>query len=155
MSTPEADQCAIRKGLTVSAHTDYEHHGGEVPPSKGFGDAGTVLKPTNHVPGKSGVIPGNAFLEYDVELLRVSIPPPSIQAGTVFEATEEKESFTINEGLPNWPASQARPRPIFAFTARKLPDAGSHPSDFNKGCSDVCSQYMAYITAKLQFPVES
>eukprot|EP00200_Dunaliella_tertiolecta_P002820 CAMPEP_0202344620 /NCGR_PEP_ID=MMETSP1126-20121109/4222_1 /ASSEMBLY_ACC=CAM_ASM_000457 /TAXON_ID=3047 /ORGANISM="Dunaliella tertiolecta, Strain CCMP1320" /LENGTH=224 /DNA_ID=CAMNT_0048935833 /DNA_START=1922 /DNA_END=2596 /DNA_ORIENTATION=- len=47
----------------------------KVPPSKGFGDAGTVLKPTNHVPGKSGVIPGNAFLEYDVELLRVSIPP--------------------------------------------------------------------------------
>ncbi|KAF5834570.1 FKBP-type peptidyl-prolyl cis-trans isomerase [Dunaliella salina] len=47
----------------------------KVPPSKGFGDAGTVLKPTNHVPGKSGVIPGDAFLEYDLELLRVSIPP--------------------------------------------------------------------------------
>jgi FKBP-type peptidyl-prolyl cis-trans isomerase len=46
----------------------------QVPPSKGFG-AGTVLKPTNHVPDKSGVIPPDAVLEYDLDLLRVSITP--------------------------------------------------------------------------------
>ncbi len=34
-----------------------------------------MLQPTNHVADKSGVIPGGAALEYDLELLRVSIPP--------------------------------------------------------------------------------
>lgn len=46
-----------------------------VPPSLGFGEAGSVLRPTEHVPEKQGVIPGGAELEYELELLRVSIPP--------------------------------------------------------------------------------
>jgi hypothetical protein len=41
----------------------------------GFGVSGTVLRPTEHVKDKEGVIPGNAQLEYDIELLRISIPP--------------------------------------------------------------------------------
>lgn len=46
-----------------------------VPPQLGFGDRGAVLRPTEHVPEKQGVIPPGATLEYDIELLRVSIPP--------------------------------------------------------------------------------
>lgn len=46
-----------------------------VPPSAGFGDAGAVLRPTEHVPEKQGVIPGGAELEYEIELKTVSIPP--------------------------------------------------------------------------------
>lgn len=46
-----------------------------VPPSAGFGDAGSVLRPTEHVPDKQGVIPGGAELEYELELKTVSIPP--------------------------------------------------------------------------------
>jgi len=46
-----------------------------VPASQGFGKEGGVLKPTEHVPDKEGVIPPNADLEYEIELIRVSIPP--------------------------------------------------------------------------------
>ncbi|PNH03110.1 Peptidyl-prolyl cis-trans isomerase FKBP17-2, chloroplastic [Tetrabaena socialis] len=46
-----------------------------VPPELGFGARGAVLRPTEHVPDKQGVVPPNATLEYDVELLRISIPP--------------------------------------------------------------------------------
>lgn len=55
------------------------HAGGKrhvvVPPQLGFGAQGYVLRPTEHVPDKQGVIPPGATLEYDLELLRVSIPP--------------------------------------------------------------------------------
>ena len=46
-----------------------------VPPSRGFGADGGVLRPTEHVPDKDGVIPPDATLEYELELQRVSIPP--------------------------------------------------------------------------------
>jgi FKBP-type peptidyl-prolyl cis-trans isomerase len=46
-----------------------------VPSQYGFGEKGTSLKPSRHVPDKASVVPPNADLEYDVELLRVSIPP--------------------------------------------------------------------------------
>lgn len=46
-----------------------------VPPSRGFGASGGVLRPTEHVPDKDGVIPPDSTLEYVLELQRVSIPP--------------------------------------------------------------------------------
>lgn len=46
-----------------------------VPSQYGFGEKGTSLKPSRHVPDKASVVPPNADLEYDLELLRVSIPP--------------------------------------------------------------------------------
>lgn len=46
-----------------------------VPAALGFGDRGSVLRPTEHVPEKQGIIPGGAELEYTLELVRVSIPP--------------------------------------------------------------------------------
>eukprot|EP01024_Parvocaulis_polyphysoides_P011340 TRINITY_DN13979_c0_g1_i1.p1 TRINITY_DN13979_c0_g1~~TRINITY_DN13979_c0_g1_i1.p1 ORF type:complete len:278 (+),score=39.07 TRINITY_DN13979_c0_g1_i1:526-1359(+) len=46
-----------------------------VPPELGFGTRGTVLKPTEHVPEKQGIIPPDTQLFYKVELVRVSIPP--------------------------------------------------------------------------------
>lgn len=46
-----------------------------VPPVLGFGDRGTVLRPTEHVPGKQGAVPPGATLEYDLTLRTVSIPP--------------------------------------------------------------------------------
>lgn len=46
-----------------------------VPAALGFGEQGSVLRPTEHVPEKQGIIPGGAELEYELELLRVSIPP--------------------------------------------------------------------------------
>ena len=46
-----------------------------VPPEQAFGERGAVLRPTEHVPDKQGIIPAGAELEYDLELLRVSIPP--------------------------------------------------------------------------------
>lgn len=46
-----------------------------VPASQGFGAEGGVLRPTEHVPDKNGVIPPDAELEYEIELLRVSVPP--------------------------------------------------------------------------------
>jgi FKBP-type peptidyl-prolyl cis-trans isomerase len=46
-----------------------------VPPALGFGERGFTLRPTEHVPGKGGAIPPRATLEYELELLRVSIPP--------------------------------------------------------------------------------
>ena len=46
-----------------------------VPPELGFGSQGTVLRPTEHVPTKQGIIPPGATLEYELDLVRVSIPP--------------------------------------------------------------------------------
>ncbi|BDA42776.1 Peptidyl-prolyl cis-trans isomerase FKBP17-2, chloroplastic [Coccomyxa sp. Obi] len=46
-----------------------------VPPELGFGDQGAVLRPTEHVPDKQGEIPPGATLEYELSLIRVSIPP--------------------------------------------------------------------------------
>ena len=45
-----------------------------IPPELGFVD-GAVLRPTEHVPGKNGRIPPGATLTYELELVRVSIPP--------------------------------------------------------------------------------
>lgn len=46
-----------------------------VPPQLGFGDQGAVLRPTEHVPDKQGEVPPGATLEYELSLIRVSIPP--------------------------------------------------------------------------------
>ena len=46
-----------------------------MPPTHGFGPSGGVLRPTEHVPDKSGVIAPDAQLTYELELQRVSIPP--------------------------------------------------------------------------------
>jgi len=46
-----------------------------VPPDLGFGTEGFALQGTRHVEDKKGRIPPNATLEYEVELLRVSIAP--------------------------------------------------------------------------------
>lgn len=46
-----------------------------VPAALGFGDAGAVLRPTEHVPEKQGVVPPGAELEYELTLERISIPP--------------------------------------------------------------------------------
>ena len=46
-----------------------------VPPELGFGESGYVLRPTEHVPEKQGVVPPGATLEYELSVLRVSIPP--------------------------------------------------------------------------------
>ena len=46
-----------------------------VPPALGFGESGGSVAPTLHAPGKQGVIPRDATLTYDLELIRVSIPP--------------------------------------------------------------------------------
>ncbi|GFR48721.1 hypothetical protein Agub_g10678 [Astrephomene gubernaculifera] len=46
-----------------------------VPADLGFGERGAVLRPTEHVPDKKGLVPPGATLVYDVELVRVSIPP--------------------------------------------------------------------------------
>lgn len=47
----------------------------EVPPELGFGASGAVLRPTEHVPDKQGTVPPNATLQYELELVQVSIPP--------------------------------------------------------------------------------
>ena len=36
---------------------------------------GLTLRPTEHVPEKAGVVPPGATLEYELSLVRVSIPP--------------------------------------------------------------------------------
>lgn len=46
-----------------------------VPSEYGFGEEGISLKPTLHVPEKQGIVPPGADLTYEVELVRVSIPP--------------------------------------------------------------------------------
>ena len=46
-----------------------------VPPELGFGDRGITLRPTEHVPEKAGTVPPGATLEYELTLVRVSIPP--------------------------------------------------------------------------------
>ena len=48
-----------------------------VPPSLGFGDKGISLRGTEHAPGKKPAadVPPDAVLRYELELLRVSVPP--------------------------------------------------------------------------------
>ena len=46
-----------------------------VPPALGFGDQGLTLRPTEHVPEKQGLVPPGAELIFELELVRVSIPP--------------------------------------------------------------------------------
>ena len=46
-----------------------------VPASLGFGSQGKLLRPTEHVPEKQGSVPPDADLEYELELVRVSVPP--------------------------------------------------------------------------------
>lgn len=46
-----------------------------VPSDLGFGSNGTSLRPTEHVPGKSGEVTPGATLTYELELVRVSVPP--------------------------------------------------------------------------------
>ncbi|KAL3141017.1 hypothetical protein ABBQ32_005532 [Trebouxia sp. C0010 RCD-2024] len=46
-----------------------------VPAAQGFGEKGGQIAATLHAPSKQGVIPENATLTYDLELIRVSIPP--------------------------------------------------------------------------------
>jgi len=46
-----------------------------VPPELGFGDNGVTLRPTEHVPEKQGSVLPGATLTYELELVRVSIPP--------------------------------------------------------------------------------
>ena len=47
----------------------------EIPSEYGFGQEGISLQSTRHVPDKYGVVGPNMNLIYDVELVRVSIPP--------------------------------------------------------------------------------
>ena len=46
-----------------------------VPPSAGFGANGFTARPTDHVPEKRGEVGPGATLEYDIEVVRVSVPP--------------------------------------------------------------------------------
>ena len=46
-----------------------------VPSDLGFGSNGTSLRPTEHVPGKTGEVAPEATLTYELELVRVSVPP--------------------------------------------------------------------------------
>ncbi|KAI7840548.1 hypothetical protein COHA_005703 [Chlorella ohadii] len=46
-----------------------------IPPELGFGNQGLTLRPTEHVPEKAGIVPPGATLEYELSLVRVSIPP--------------------------------------------------------------------------------
>ena len=46
-----------------------------VPPAAGFGENGYTARPTEHVPEKRGEVPPGATLEYDIEVVRVSVPP--------------------------------------------------------------------------------
>ena len=50
-------------------------HSQVVPAQAGFGSRGAVLRSTEHVPEKQGSIPPDAELEYELELVRVSVPP--------------------------------------------------------------------------------
>jgi FKBP-type peptidyl-prolyl cis-trans isomerase len=46
-----------------------------IPPNMGFGDQAYALKGTRHAREKEGVVPANSTLEYELDLVRVSIPP--------------------------------------------------------------------------------
>ena len=46
-----------------------------VPAAQGFGEKGGQVAASLHAPDKQGVIPKDATLTYDLELIRVSIPP--------------------------------------------------------------------------------
>jgi FKBP-type peptidyl-prolyl cis-trans isomerase len=55
------------------------HAGGRrtctVPPDAGFGSEAYMIRNTRHSKDKATVIPPNAVLEYDLSLVRVSVPP--------------------------------------------------------------------------------
>lgn len=67
----------INKGVEIALATMKA--GGkriaEIPSSLGFGNDGAVIRPTEHAPDKRGVVPGRASLKYELDLVRVSIPP--------------------------------------------------------------------------------
>ena len=69
----------IERGASYVDASVQIHAGGRrvitVPSAEGFGEAGGSLAGTLHVPSKQGNIPSDATLTYDLELIRVSIPP--------------------------------------------------------------------------------
>ena len=46
-----------------------------MPPGLAFGERGYSFQATRHVGDKAGIIPPNSTVDYELELLRVSIPP--------------------------------------------------------------------------------
>ena len=46
-----------------------------VPPQAGYGAQPYAFRATRHAGDKDGVVPPNSTIEYDLELVRVSIPP--------------------------------------------------------------------------------
>ena len=46
-----------------------------MPPELAFGERGYSFQATRHVDDKSGIIPPNSTVDYELELVRVSIPP--------------------------------------------------------------------------------
>lgn len=46
-----------------------------VPPDAGFGDVAYTIRNTRHAGDKGAVVPASSTLSYEVELVRVSIPP--------------------------------------------------------------------------------
>jgi len=46
-----------------------------IPPAAGFGDQVYALRGTAHAGEKTGMVQPNSTLEYEVELVRVSVPP--------------------------------------------------------------------------------
>lgn len=46
-----------------------------VPPAAGFGDVAYSIRNTRHASDKDAVIPASSTLAYELELVRVSIPP--------------------------------------------------------------------------------
>ena len=47
----------------------------KVPPELAFGKRGFIFQATRHVDDKSGIIPPSSTVDYELELVRVSIPP--------------------------------------------------------------------------------
>ena len=46
-----------------------------VPPEAGFGSEAYALRGTRHAGEKEGIVPPNSTLEYELNLVRVSVPP--------------------------------------------------------------------------------
>ena len=65
--------------MTFKSNSNLSHAGGRriitVPSDQGFGESGGNIAATLHAPNKQGTIPSDATLIYDLELIRVSIPP--------------------------------------------------------------------------------